>query len=115
MSENEASRKTADQSRPLVHTPGPWKMLPEECDKPYIRIRGDRLGGRYKVANVITPVYKGVGSREAEETRANASLIAAAPELLDVLQRIRGWDHLGTTHDGPYWKSEIDKVLSKVV
>ena len=69
-----------------VHTPGPWVTLPEEVDKPYIRIRGTRPGGRYKVANVITPVYEGVHEREADETRANARLIAAAPELLEALK-----------------------------
>ena len=69
-------------------TPGPWQMLPEECDKPYIRIRGTQLGGRYKVANVVTPAYEGVHQREADETRANARLIAAAPELLEALQRL---------------------------
>lgn len=69
-----------------MHTLGPWVTLPEEVDKPYIRIRGTRLGGRYKVANVITPVYEGVHEREADETRANARLIAAAPELLEALK-----------------------------
>lgn len=59
------------------HTPEPWKILPEECDKPYIRIRGTILGGRYKIANVITPVYEGVHEREAEETRENARRIVA--------------------------------------
>ena len=68
------------------HTKGQWSILPEECDKPYIRIRGNRLGGRYKIANVVTPIYDGGGSQEAEETRANARLIAAAPELLEALQ-----------------------------
>lgn len=68
------------------HTPGPWKALPEECDRPYIRIRGTIPGARYKVANVLTPVYEGVDSREAEETRANANLIAAAPYLLSALR-----------------------------
>lgn len=68
------------------HTKGPWIALPEECDKPYIRIRGTILGGRYKVANVITPFYDGIHHREAEETRANARLIAAAPDLLNALE-----------------------------
>ncbi len=67
------------------HTLGPWRILPEECDKPYIRVRGTALGRRFKIANVITPCYEGVDSREAEETRANARLIAAAPELLEAL------------------------------
>lgn len=70
------------------HTPGPWRALSEECDKPYIRIRGTKLGGRYKVANVLTPVYDGVHQREAEETRANARLIAAAPEMLEALEGV---------------------------
>ena len=67
------------------HTPGPWRILPEECDKPYIRVRGTVLGARYKVANVIPPSYEGVHEREAEETRANARLIAAAPKMYALL------------------------------
>ena len=68
------------------HTPGPWQTMPEECDKAYIRVRGTALGNRYKVANVLTPTYEGVHQSEAEETRRNAQLIAAAPELLDALR-----------------------------
>ena len=68
------------------HTKGPWQLLPEECDFPYIRVRGTSLGGRFKIANVLTPVYDGAGEREAKETLANARLIAAAPELLAALQ-----------------------------
>jgi len=65
-----------------MHTPGPWIALPEEVDKSYIRIRGTRLGSRYKIANVITPAYEGAHPTEAAQTRANAALIATAPELL---------------------------------
>lgn len=68
------------------YTRSPWKALPEEVDKPYIRIRGTRLGERYKIANVITPVYDGVSSKEAEETRANAKLIEASPLLFEALE-----------------------------
>lgn len=67
-------------------TPGPWEIKPEEVDRPYIRIRGTQWGGRFKVANVLSPDYDGVHHREADETRANARLIAAAPELLEALQ-----------------------------
>ena len=63
-------------------TPGPWQMMPEEVDKPYVRIRGTIAGCRFKVANVPTPVYDGVHEREAVETRNNARLIASAPDLL---------------------------------
>jgi len=60
------------------HTPTPWHTLPEEVDKPYIRIRGNRLGSRYKIANVLTPIYDGAPPREADETRANAEFIVRA-------------------------------------
>ncbi len=80
-------------------TPGPWKILPEECDKPYIRVRGTVLGARYKVANVVTPVYEGVHEREAVETRANANLIASAPDLYDALDGVRQWLELGDYED----------------
>ena len=72
--------------RKITHTAGPWQALPEECDKPYIRVRGTVLGGRYKIANVVTPAYEGVHQCEADETRRNAQLIAAAPELLAALE-----------------------------
>ena len=68
------------------HTLDPWEVLPEECDKSYIRIRGARLGGRYKIANVIAPTYPGAPPEEAIETRANARLIRASPELLSALE-----------------------------
>ncbi|WP_436875846.1 hypothetical protein [Siccibacter turicensis] len=69
-------------------TPGPWKLLREEVDKSYIRIRGTKPGERFAVANVLTPVYDDAGERELKETRANAQLIAAAPELLESLQNV---------------------------
>ncbi len=66
-------------------TPGPWQVLPAEVDRTYLRVRGTRLGGRYKVCNVLTPYHPGVLEREAAETHANAALIAAAPELYETL------------------------------
>lgn len=80
-----------------AHTMGPWIVLAEEADKPYIRIRGTALGQRFKVANVMTPAYEGVLPCEVEETRANARLIASAPEMLTALRmmiREFDYDHL---------------------
>ena len=74
------------------HTPGPWKLLPVEADKDYLRIRGTRLGVRYKVANVHHIRYEGVHAvvreRDDAESMANARLIAAAPDLLEALREI---------------------------
>ena len=89
------------------HTPGPWQALPEEVDKPYIRIRGTRLGDRYKIANVVTPTYNGAELQEADVTRANARLIAAAPELLAALiERMKYAP--GLYGDDPRSDNEID-------
>lgn len=73
-------------------TPGPWQVLPAEVDKMYLRVRGTRPGGRYKVCNVETPYYIGASEREAGETHANAQLIAAAPELYDALDDLVNGD-----------------------
>jgi hypothetical protein len=34
---------------------------------------------------------------------------------IDLLRRIREWDHLPLTGDGPYWMREIDKVLADAI
>jgi hypothetical protein len=94
-----------------AHTRGPWQQLPEEVDKSYIRIRGTQLGRRYKVANVLTPTYEGAPEQEAEQTRANAHLIAAAPDLLQALIEVTAslaWNAHGecrAVHDGPIMPS----------
>jgi hypothetical protein len=70
-----------------AHTPGPWTVLPPESGTDdYLRVRGTRLGGRYKIANVLSAVPLGANPIEAEEASANARLIAAAPELLEALR-----------------------------
>lgn len=78
------------------HTPGPWKVMPEEAHRDYIRIRGTQLGCIYKIANVH--VACGGGSavqKEVDECRANARLIAAAPELLEACRALRSASDAG--------------------
>lgn len=59
------------------HTPGPWKILPEEDGVPYIRIRGAVIGSRWRIANVLFPDYDGAPDSEIQETRENARRIVA--------------------------------------
>lgn len=69
-------------------TPGLWCLKPEEHNRDYIRIRGTIPGTRMKIANVCGTVHhgnEGWQDRDAEEVRANARLIAAAPELFSAL------------------------------
>jgi hypothetical protein len=64
-----------------AHTPGPWHVAPIE-GAAFNNIRA----GAYSVASV----YKHIGSPSTMESDgqgdANASLISAAPELLEALQ-----------------------------
>jgi hypothetical protein len=48
-----------------------------EADRPYIRVRGTALGGRYKIADVHAEF-----PAEDAESWANAHLISASPDLL---------------------------------
>ena len=75
-------------------TPGPWEQFPEEDG--YIRVRGTRIGGRFKIANVLAQQdYDGSEGREGNETRANARLIAAAPDMHKALEAYgRAFDEL---------------------
>lgn len=100
----------------MKYTPGPWAVLPEEVDKDYIRIRGTQLGTRYKIANVVTPTYPGIHEREAEETRANARLIAAAPELFEMLYKtIKVLGRVGNdTLDGRNTVQDAQNLINKI-
>lgn len=77
-------------------TPGPWQVLEDETDKDYVRVRGTSLGRKYKIANALIYPNREYGS--PEEARANAHLIASAPELYDFLKRIRSY--VQDPHDG---------------
>lgn len=70
------------------HTPGPW--LAEYRNRLYFDIQAPAVGDerRGRVAEVC-----GNGGKDIATIRANALLIAAAPDLLAALQRLMG----GTT------------------
>ena len=94
----------------LKHTDFPWEIKPEEVDKDYIRIRGTRLGSRYKIANVyFTP---GISDDEA---RNNACLIASAPEMLQALKDVRLMAVCGylDQFDGEPWLNAVFAVTEK--
>ena len=65
------------------HTPGPWKFRELECEDS--RGMGYVSGG----PKDVDLFHTGAMELWAYENRANARLIAAAPELLDALKTIR--------------------------
>ena len=74
------------------HTPGPWI------------INGNKIDGNgYHLASV--------NSHSTTEGRANAQLIAAAPELIEALELCRShmYEHASNTQDGAF-----DKLCSAI-
>ncbi len=93
-------------------TPGPWEIKHSESKDAW-NVIGTTLGGKYKVARcpyvkhdkVFTPDNFNLFQKEREEAEANAKIIAAAPEMLEMLERTaeimqKFFPHLdGTTMD----------------
>ena len=83
------------------HTPGPWVV--DAVQYGYIITA---KGGAYDIA-----VVRDIGN---EDNKANARLIAAAPELLELLQylmEIR--DHCFIPNDGNWWDNKTRAVIAK--
>lgn len=84
-------RCDAEATRFSVHTPGPWRANASWIEGPAMALR---------VASVDWPSSTpGSAPREVGEAKANARLIAAAPELLSLAKR---WIAL----DGGSWNVE---------
>jgi hypothetical protein len=98
------------------HTPGPWQVLPEEDDRQYLRIRGTEPGQLWKIANVHhdPQAYR---PSSADETRANASLIACAPDLLALVEeaiRLYGTPHWWNQPHAPAeWIARAQDAVAK--
>lgn len=85
-----------------MHTPGPWTV---EGEAVYANrdARSRHRNGRACVANVCTGDYDQLDA----EGKANAALIAAAPDLLAVLQEI---DEHGTDD----WQARLKTVRAAI-
>lgn len=81
-------------TKPATHTPGPWSV--EESD-PYIYIEtelfGDPPGGIAPGTYTVALLRDGFPVSSPDVVRANARLIAAAPELLEALERIANHEY----------------------
>lgn len=87
------------------HTPGPWfSKRHQTVAKTFIRAVGDKLPGTCAIAEVCK--RGDIGEREA-----NACLIAAAPELLEVARSILVDDMLQYLPDE--YIAKVRAVISK--
>lgn len=72
----------------MSHTPGPWRYDPE-----YPCIRGNAYPDYYweeedRIPENQTKVVTLTGAMSGEDTKADAALIASAPELLTMLKEL---------------------------
>ena len=93
------------------HTPGPWKIVECSGTPPEMRIEYQQDGGNWPLA-----LMEDVGTFENDEfndvTRANARLIAAAPDLLVAAkQTIEVLKSMG--HDALWLRLAIAKAEGK--
>lgn len=91
------------------HTPGPWYV---EFGEAY-NVRADHGGIVAQIHNLKG--RHGIGGRiDANEASSNARLIAAAPDLLEALQRSLNWlaSYPGGNAEGCYdqARAAIDKA-----
>lgn len=71
------------------HTPGPWQARgSHKCDDFGIVVQNDAAEGGWMVVAECFSDLRRSGERAVEEAAANARLIAAAPDLLDALERL---------------------------
>jgi hypothetical protein len=68
------------------HTPGPWECVVGRhgvCVNAWSGMKVNAVIHRMEAAEVLDEKSAIIGWRVSEETKANAQLIAAAPELLE--------------------------------
>ena len=88
------------------HTPGPWVSLPT-----YVGKDGYSKGG-YEVKTVAGESVTGWG--RVTQTEANARLIAAAPEMLEVLIELQESAQYWSEYDVPIGiVDRLNVVISK--
>ena len=70
----------AENQKQSKHTPGPWEYFEQR------HWRGEKMYGCVRGGGVV--IVNGCAPGGTEEDNANARLIAAAPELLEHLERM---------------------------
>jgi hypothetical protein len=84
------------------HSPGPWKW---KVNVP--QIDGCTLWDLEAPGDLI------VEDLSIDPSTPNMRLIAAAPDLLELVKRFRQWDDLPGRGDGPMWMKWADEVIEQ--
>ena len=91
----------------VVHTPGPWKVANNSRSV---------LAGPVKINQQAGPAAQSaaVEARNEFTLRANAKLIAAAPEMFRIIDRLATADWIGEAELN-LWRKECLEIMRKVV
>ena len=83
------------------HTPGPWWLQADGAGW-YVECTPER---GHSVAYIRSEVAEDDPDTPDAEKKANARLIAAAPELLEALQKFVAWSEAERNHEGTtFWE-----------
>jgi hypothetical protein len=91
----------------IAHTPGPWEVHAQASANNYVVLQGNKW---------LAAIQFNGELMEAKQ-KANASLFAAAPELLDVLNSILALDSNWAQADDAgqrHWSNAIDQARAIV-
>lgn len=80
------------------HTPGPWGI-----DRYVVKSGDDEGAEMLSIKNVCRISQQPNGHKQDETDEANARLIAAAPELLEALERAADELHRAQNSNGSQW------------
>lgn len=96
-----------------VYTPGPWEVDDIGAGRAFsVRAGDERHAVAFTNSAAMSKHACKNGIHGDAEQRANARLIAAAPELLEACEMLRGWisTSWGTTSEAHQLKLVQDKV-----
>ena len=89
----------ATKEKHATHTPGPWKVSSHQT-----QIHSERYG-------LVATLEE---FTEKSTTHANARLIAAAPEMYEMLKELESGIHLARARKGSKTIDKLREILAKV-
>lgn len=96
----------------MSHTKGPWKVIRDKCGL-WVRDKGLMICSMRDICRF--PDQNERYEREKREVTANANLIAAAPEMLELLERADKLIPLfGGSSTADAWKADYEKLMAKI-
>jgi len=93
----------------MKHTPGPWKVQNKHRPELFTLTIWDQIGRLIATTSSKSPMDKRTGSPSTKEAiKANAALIAAAPDMLEALRAVLGLAYQWGPRDAGEYKTIIN-------